>query len=160
MRAGVALAILIATCGSAGAETGPVIIIPGRAGVPIIMNGRDVSYAVIDGDWGLGKGQHLQPTIYGGQPIDPVPRVGHYYPSAGLQPGYGRLEIEPPEKPGGPQPAESYHQSWKSESEQQPVQPVQPAVPFYPPPVIAVPPNIMRPESTPPRQPNFRKPRN
>ena len=56
------------------------------------------------------KGNHVQPTIYGGRYIDPVPHVGHYYPSAGRMPGYGRLEIEPPANRRLPQPAESYHQ--------------------------------------------------
>ena len=72
------------------------IVIPSRAGVPIIINGIDASYAVIEGEWGLGKNEQVQPTIYGGRYIDPDPHVGHYYPSAGHMPGYGRLEIEPP----------------------------------------------------------------
>src|SRR5580704_18283412 len=136
MRAGLALAFLIGTSAAALAETGPVIVIPGRAGVPIIINGIDVSYAVIEGDWGLGKNVHVTPTIYGGRVADPVPNVGHYYPSAGHQPGYGRLEIEPPANRPLPQPAESFHQSWSAQSAPQPVQP---EVPFYPPPVILAP---------------------
>ena len=63
-------------------------------GVPVIINGIDASYAVVEGDWGLGKGVHVQPTIYGGRPVDPMPNVGHYFPSSGHLPGYGRLEIE------------------------------------------------------------------
>ena len=95
MRALVTLAILIVTAGAARAESnGPVIAIPGRAGVPVIINGVDASYAVVEGDWGLDKGIHRQPTVYGGHPIEPMPPVGHYYPSAGHMPGYGRLEIE------------------------------------------------------------------
>ncbi len=85
------------------------IVIPGRPGVPIIINGVDASYAVVEGEWGLGQGNQVEPTIYGGRYIDPVPRVGHYYPSAGRMPGYGRLEIEPPANRRLPQPAESYH---------------------------------------------------
>ena len=111
-------------------------MIPGRPGVPIIINGIDASYAVVEGDWGLGKGEHVQPTVYGGRYADPVPHVGHYYPSAGHRPGYGRLEIEPPANRALPQPAESYHQSWSAQSTPQPVQP---EVPFYPPPVIVAP---------------------
>ena len=112
-----ALAILIGTTLTAFAgSNGPVIVIPGRAGVPIIINGVDASYAVVEGDWGLDKGQHVQPTVYGGRYIDPEPRVGHYYPSAGHMPGYGRLEIEPPANRRLPQPAESYHQSWSAQS--------------------------------------------
>jgi len=136
MRAGVLLAILIGTSGAALADSAPVLVIPGRAGVPIIINGIDASYAVVEGDWGLGKNVHVTPTIYGGRVADPVPNVGHYYPSAGHLPGYGRLEIEPPANRPLPQPAESYHQSWSAQSAPQPVQP---AVPFYPPPVILAP---------------------
>jgi len=96
MRAAFALAYLIATTGASFADSLPVIVIPGRPGVPIIINGVDASYSVVEGDWGLGKGIHVQPTVYGGRYVDPEPHVGHYYPSSGRVPGYGRLEIEPP----------------------------------------------------------------
>jgi hypothetical protein len=138
MRAVFALAILTGTTWAALADGGPVIVIPGRPGVPIIINGIDASYAVVEGDWGLRKGIHVQPTIYGGRPIDPVPNVGHYYPSAGHSPGYGRLEIQPPTNRKLPQPAESYHESWSAQSG--PPQ-AQPDVPFYPPSVIIAPQN-------------------
>jgi hypothetical protein len=139
MRAGLALAILIGTTLTAFAgDTGPVIVIPGRPGVPIIINGIDASYAVVEGDWGLGKGVHVQPTVYGGRYVAVEPDVGHYYPSAGHLPGYGRLEIEPPAGRRLPKPAESFHESWSAQSTPQPVQP---QVPFYPPPVIVAPQN-------------------
>jgi hypothetical protein len=136
MRAGLTLAILIGTTSAALADSSPVLVIPGRADVPIIINGIDASYAVVEGDWGLGKGVHVTPTVYGGRAVDPAPQVGHYYPSLGHRPGYGRLEIEPPADRRLPQPAESYHQSWSSQSTPQPVQP---EIPFYPPPVIVAP---------------------
>ena len=141
MRACVALAILIGTTSTAlASDFGPVIVIPGRAGVPVIINGVDASYAVVEGAWGLGKGIQVQPTVYGGHTVDPEPQVGHYYPSAGHLPGYGRLEIEPPPGRLLPKPAESFHQSWSAQSTPQPVQPpVQPPLPFYPPPVVAAP---------------------
>jgi hypothetical protein len=135
MRAGIALAILIGTTSTALAGDGFDIVIPGRAGVPVIINGIDASYAVVEGDWGLAKGVQVQPTVYGGRYVDPVPNVGHYYPSAGHVPGYGRLEIEPPANRRLPQPAESYHQSWSAQSTPQP------EVPLYPPPVIVAPQN-------------------
>jgi hypothetical protein len=136
MRAGIALAILIGTTWTALAADGFDIVIPGRRGVPIIINGIDASYTVVEGDWGLAKGVQVQPTVYGGRYVDPEPNVGHYYPSAGHQPGYGRLEIEPPTNRKLPQPAESYHQSWSAQSA--PPQ-AQPEVPLYPPPVIMAP---------------------
>jgi hypothetical protein len=136
MRAGLALAILIGTTATAFAGGGFEIVIPGRARVPIIINGVDASYAVVEGDWGLGKGVQVQTTVYGGRYIDPVPNVGHYYPSAGHQPGYGRLEVQPPANRRLPQPAESYQQSWSTRSAPPAAQP---EVPFYPPPVIVAP---------------------
>jgi hypothetical protein len=141
MRAAIALAILIGTTLPALPGGGFDIVIPGRPGVPVIINGVDASYAVVEGEWGLGKGEQVQPTVYGGRYFDPVPRVGHYYPSAGHLPGYGRLEIQPPANRRLPQPAESYHQSWSAESNPQLVQP---EVPFYPPPVIFAPPQDFR----------------
>lgn len=134
MRLLSALAILIGSTAAALAGEGFDRVIPGRPGVPIIINGIDVSYAVVEGDFGLGSSAHVEPTIYGGRPVDPVPNVGHYYPSLGLSPGYGRLEIEPPANRKLPQPAESYHQSWSAQSA-----PPQTEVPANPPPVIVAP---------------------
>ena len=39
----------------ARADSGPVIVIPSRPGVPVVINGRDASYAVVEGDWGLAR---------------------------------------------------------------------------------------------------------
>ncbi len=159
-RAGLALAILTAMALPAWAGEGFDIVIPGRAGVPIIINGVDASYAVVEGDFGLGKGVHMQPTIYGGRPVEPEPNVGHYYPSLGHVPGYGRLEIEPPANRKLPQPAESFHESWSAQSAPPKAQP---EVPFYPPPVIVAPQNgemgLPQDPSNPPPPVRRRKPR-
>lgn len=135
MRIVLATAMLIATQLLAAANDGVSVVIPGRAGVPIIINGIDASYAVVEGDWGLARSIHVQPTIYGGRYVDRSPRVGHYYPSAGQHPGYGRLEIEPPAHRKLPPRAESFHQSWSAES----APPAQAPVPQYPPMVIEAP---------------------
>jgi len=151
MRVAMALAILIGTAVTATADTGPLIVIPGRAGVPVMINGRDASYGVVEGDWGLAKNVHVQPTVYGGWDRYIGPEVGHYYPSAGRRPGYGRYEIEPAANRALPEPAESYHRSWSAQSAP-PAQQQQYAVPDYPPPVIEVPrphsyrPNGFRPD--------------
>ena len=138
MRAGLALALLIGTTLPTVAGEGFDIVIPGRPGVPIIINGVDASYAVVEGEFGLGKGVHMQPTVYGGRYFDAEPDVGHYYPSLGHMPGYGRLEVEPPAHRKLPQPAESYNRSWSAQS----APPLaQPEVPLYPPPVIVAPQN-------------------
>ena len=146
MRAGLAfaifLAILVGTALPARASEGFDIVIPGRPGVPIIINGVDASYSVVEGEFGLGRGYHSQPTVYGGRYVDVEPNVGHYYPSLGHKPGYGRLEIEPPANRTLPKPAESFHQFWGAQSAPNP--PTQPnaqaQVPIYPPPVIMAPP--------------------
>lgn len=135
MRVGVTLAALIAMTSMALAGGGFDIVVPYRHGVPIIINGIDASYAVIEGEWGLGKNVQVQPTIYGGRYIDPDPHVGHYYPSLGHMPGYGRLEIEPPANRRLPRPAESFHQSWSAQSMPLPAQsdPVDPPAVIYAP---------------------------
>ncbi len=136
MRIGLALAILIGSTAAVLADGAPVLVIPGHRGVPVFINGVDASYAVVEGDWGLAKNTHETPVVYGGRYIDPEPNVGHYYPSSGHLPGYGRLEIEPPANRKLPQPAPSYHDSWSAQSTPQAPQP---QVPFYPPPVIVAP---------------------
>jgi hypothetical protein len=139
MRLQLALAILLGTTPAAFAE-GFEIVVPTHPGVPIVVNGIDVSYAVLEGGFGLGKGVNNQPTIYGGRVAEPEPPVGHYYPSLGTRPGYGRLEIEPPSNRRLPQPAESYHQFWGAQSMPVPAQSSPPVdIPLYPPPVITAP---------------------
>jgi len=134
------VAFLTGLSASAFAE-GFEIVVPGRPDVPIVVNGIDVSYAVLEGSFGLGKGVNNQPTIYGGRPVPPEPPVGHYYPTLGLKPAYGRLEIEPPTNRKLPQPAESYHQSWSAQSAPNPptLPNPQTEIPLYPPPVILAP---------------------
>jgi hypothetical protein len=136
MRAAFVLVVLLGTTKAAlASDTGPVVVIPGRPGVPIMINGVDASYSVVEGDWGLAKNIHVQPTVYGGRVIDLEPHVGHYYPTSGRVPGYGRLEIEPP---GRAKPAEAFHQSWSAQSTPQQQEPV---VPPYPPAIITAPPD-------------------
>jgi hypothetical protein len=149
MRIRATLAVLMAmTSSTALAGGGFDIVIPGRPGVPVIINGIDASYSVVEGEWGLGKGTHVQPTIYGGRYIDPVPNVGHYYPRAGRMPGYGRLEIEPPANRRLPQPPESYHQSWSAQSAPLPAQS---SVPVNPPEIIYAPNEYQPRRPYPPR---------
>ena len=136
MRGVTALALLIGATPAAFAGEGFDRVIPGRPGVPVIINGIDASYAVVEGNFGLGKGIHVEPTIYGGRRVDPVPNVGHYYPTLGQTPGYGRSEIEPPAHRELPQPAESYNRTWSSQSA--PLPPTS-DVPENPPPIIVAP---------------------
>ena len=152
-RAALAILLVTVTAAPACADSGGfAVVIPGRPGVPIIINGRDVSYTVVEGDWGLERGTHRQPTFYGSRPVR-LPEVGHYYPHSNRLPGYGRLEIEPPANRPLPKPAESFRQSWEVES--RPPQPAAP-VPMDPPQVIIAPPLDEGGGGVPP---NFRGPR-
>lgn len=141
------------------ADHEPVIVIPGRPGVPVIINGRDASYSVVEGDWGLARSIHVQPSVtwnwqywqpYGWQaPVRPLP--GHYYPSAGQRPGYGRLEIQPPRNRTPPPQAETFRRDWGAQS--QPQGPVTEYPPFDPPPVIYGPIGPRRPVPHNPQHP-------
>lgn len=128
-------AIVLGTAATAVADDGPTIVVPNRAVAPIVINGCDASYAVVESDWGLGKNVRLAPTVYGCRaPV--VREVGHYFPSAGRVLGYGRLEVEPPANRRLPPRAESYNRSWSAQS----APPVaQPPVPMNPPEVIIAP---------------------
>src|SRR4029453_14290658 len=102
------------TAQAVAGDTGPVVVIPSRAGVPIVIERVDASFAIVEGDWGLGKSVRVQPTIYGGWPAAMPRPAGHYFPRTGIRPGYGRYEINtaPRVLPG----AESYYRSWTTES--------------------------------------------
>jgi len=137
MRSAVAAAVLIATTLPAFATdgTGAVRVIPGRADVPVPINGLDASFAVVEGDWGLAKGARNYPVrVMGGHLYPPPPEVGHYYPSSGKIPGYGRLEVDPPDHRKLPREAEGYYHSWSAQSAPQPPDP-----PVNPPAVILAP---------------------
>jgi hypothetical protein len=115
-------AALLALCASpALAQRGPVIVIPGRPDVPVLMNGVDISWAVVEGELGLARPGVVTPTVIYrpwivGIPAQPAAYGPHYFPSSDKQPGYGRLEIVPPPDRPLPPPAQSYRKSWSSES--------------------------------------------
>ena len=101
----------------ARAADAPVIVIPGKAGVPVIINGYDASYTVVEGDWGLDRPGHVPATIVAGPLVSPQQRYyGSYFPAFGRRPGYGRREIEPPANRKLPPPAPTYERFWGAES--------------------------------------------
>src|SRR3954462_926142 len=114
MRVVALAAFLIGLPATAFAGGGFDIVVPGRPGVPIIINNIDASYAVVEGTWGLGKNVQVQPTIYVGRHTPEPQRhdFGYSSPTLGLRPGYARLEVEPSANRKLPKPGESYHQSW------------------------------------------------
>ena len=51
-------------CGTpAHARDVSAIVIPGKPGVPVVINGYDASYCIVEGDWGLARPGHVTPTI-------------------------------------------------------------------------------------------------
>jgi hypothetical protein len=116
-------ALLLAVSASpALAQRGPVIVIPGRPDVPILMNGVDVSWSVIEGDFGLARPGLVTPTVIYRLPpavvpfYDPAAYGPGYFPQTGEKPGYGRLEVIPGPNRPLPPPAPSYRKSWSSNS--------------------------------------------
>src|SRR5258708_10835750 len=100
--------VLRGGAGALAADSGPVIAVPGRHGLPVIINGVDVTGAVIEGDWGLYSPQMVDPHIISA-PVFVPPRfygvrdgayfTEGYFPASGHEPGYGRHEITPPADP-------------------------------------------------------------
>ena len=109
-------------------ETGPVIVIPGRAGVPIIVDGQDISGAVIEGDWGLARPGHVTPRVIyrydRGALIGPAPTTYYppaaYYPKTGKKPLVGRREVDTPRGIDRP---ESFFRATGAQSDPTPVTP-------------------------------------
>ena len=117
-------------------DQGPVLVIPGKPGIPVVINGYDASYTIVEGDWGLARPGQVSPVIVSGPLIRPSPYyTGHYFPHLGRRPGYGRREVEPPPDRRLPPPAPSFYREWGAESQPLPAT----IPPEYPPPVIAAP---------------------
>jgi hypothetical protein len=99
-----------------------IFVIPGKPGVPVMIDGVDASYCVIESEFGLGR-PGLLPTIIVCPPAVPEnARGGSYFPKRGKQPGYGRHEIEPPPDRPMPRTAPKFHREWSAESDPLPAQ--------------------------------------
>jgi hypothetical protein len=130
----VALGAAVLGVAPARAQTGPVIVIPGKPGVPVSVNGVIVDGAVIYGDWGLARPGHGELIIEG-----PIAFTAHwdsrgYFPATGYRPRYGRLEVEPPRRPRA---NTNFYRDWAIESDSR--RPVTEYPPFDPPPVVLAP---------------------
>jgi hypothetical protein len=99
--------------GLAFADHAPVWVIPHPQGVPIIVNGVDVSGAVIEGDWGLHRPGHGRITIYPGETLLSPPPAG-YFPATGRRPHAGRHEVETPQD-RRPRRAQRYFRQWSTD---------------------------------------------
>lgn len=123
---------------SARADNEPVVVVPGRPGVPVIIQGVDATGAVVYGDWGLyrpGAAVVIEGGIWPPGVLAPALVEPHYYPATGRTPAYGRKEIDPGPRHHGPAP--QYHKSWTTESQPGPVTEYPP---FAPPAVVVAPP--------------------
>jgi hypothetical protein len=120
------------------ADHQPVIAVPGNPTMPVVIDGRDASWAVVEGDWGLYRAGHMAPMVF--YPYAPSVDQWHannYYPFTGKRPRSGRLEIIPPANRVLPPRAESFHRYWSTDAPPVPAQTDYPA--FTPPPVILAP---------------------
>jgi hypothetical protein len=110
--------VLAITASPAFAQRAPEIVIPGKAGVPVYIDGIDASYGIVEGEFGLDRPGLMAPTVVYrplllSYPAAPVPG---FFPKNGKRPGYGRLEIIPPANRPLPRPAPTYYRSWSSSS--------------------------------------------
>jgi hypothetical protein len=123
----------------ARADHAPVLVVPGKPGVPVYINGYDASWTIVEGDWGLDRPGQISPRVIYPYPylLDPGPYYRRYFPATGKRPRYGRFEIIPPRNRRLPPPAESYYRYWSTQSD--PTIPVTTYPPLIPPPVIAAP---------------------
>jgi len=116
-----AIGVMCGVFGAAVARAdsqGAILVIPGKPGIPVIINGYDASYTIVEGDWGLARPGQVSPVIVSGPLIRPSAyHAGHYFPYQGTRPGYGRREVEPPPDQRRPRPAQSYHREWGVESQ-------------------------------------------
>lgn len=122
------------TTSCALAQREPEIVIPGRPGVPVYINGVDASWGIVEGEFGLDRPNEVAPTVIWRPYLVSAPyRLPGYYPADGRRPRYGRLEIVPPPNRPMPPPAPSYYRYWSSESAPGPVT----EYPAYPPLIVA-----------------------
>ena len=118
MRFVQAIVLLMAMASPALAQREPVIVIPGKPGVPVYINGVDASYGVVEGEFGLDRPGMFAPVLtyrplVAGYTASDAPG---FHPTTGRRPGYGRLEIVPPPDRPKPPPAPTYYRNWSAGS--------------------------------------------
>src|SRR5271156_4409973 len=142
-----AILLLLVTATPAFAQRGPEIVIPGKPGVPVYINGIDASWGVVEGDFGLDRPGMVTPTVVWRPLVVSYPtNVPGYHPTTGQRPGYGRLEIVPPADRPLPPPAPTYYRSWSSGSASGAVTDYAP----YPVPPVEISPRYGRRNNKPP----------
>lgn len=124
---------LAVSASSALAQREPQIVVPGRPGVPVYINGIDASWSIVEGDFGLDRPGTPKTIIYRPYLMSSPYRGPGFYPHDGRRPGYGRLEVWPKRNRVLPPPAPTYFREWTSESAPGPVN----DAPLFAPTVIA-----------------------
>lgn len=106
-------AALVTAAAPARADTGPVIALRGHPDVPVVINGRDATYRLVVGDWGLARPGAVPVVVYG-PPACCAPAARGYHPKTGVRPRSGRQEIETSPHPRGPAPR--FYREWRASS--------------------------------------------
>jgi hypothetical protein len=120
-RRSMLLGLAIAALGSLPvlADHQAVIAVPGHWQVPVIIDGRYATGAMVEGDWGLYAAGRVTPTVTGPVWITRLPPRRHYFPMTGRPPAYGRREVVPQGR-RPPAPGPYYRRIWSTESEPAP----------------------------------------
>ena len=63
MRLVQAVLLLAVTASPAFAQRAPEIVIPGKPGVPVYIDGIDASWGVVEGEFGLDRPGMVTPTV-------------------------------------------------------------------------------------------------
>lgn len=117
MRLVQTILLLAVTASPAFAQREPEIVIPGKPGVPVYINGIDASWGVVESDFGLDRPGLLAPTVVYRPLLAELPATApSYHPKTGKRPGYGRLEINPPLNRRLPPPAPTFYRNWSIQS--------------------------------------------
>jgi hypothetical protein len=117
LRNSIACALTALGICAAQADHAPALVVPGRADIPVMINGYDASWGVVEGDWGLYRPGFVSPTVIPAPIAAPLLPARRYFPSLGAAPHSGRYEIEPPANRALPRPAPTYHREWSSSSD-------------------------------------------
>jgi hypothetical protein len=138
MRLVPAVLLTVVTASPALAQRAPEIVIPGKPGVPVYINGIDASWGIVEGEFGLDRPGELTPVVIYRPLVVAMPvNAPSYHPKTGNRPGYGRLEIVPPADRVLPPPAPTYYRNWSAGFAPGPVTDYPP----YPVPSVIVSPN-------------------
>jgi hypothetical protein len=122
MRFACAILLTAVAASPALAQRAPEIVIPGKPGVPVYINGVDASWGIVVGEFGLDRPGEMAPVvIYRPLVVSMPANAPSYHPKTGNRPGYGRLEIVPPADRVLPPPAPTYYRSWSAGSAPGPV---------------------------------------